>query len=226
MSTRTAEPPAIALLARVSGRFLPTFRNRPVGSERVTCVAAPQGGLRLSAETDLSIDRFELRQSVEARFDCALRPLSCMVTATSGSHRMSLELQIHGASAEVRCTLDGETQTRSMPNPDRPLLLIDNCFALHAFAAVVAGGGAGPSSVFNSIPACDSLKVTAPGAGPILMGGHDLGTPDITLRLAKEVEEHAWLRDGWVERLALPQAQMRIDWCPEASPASLQGGSR
>lgn len=225
MSSQVADRLEIAPLPGVAGRFLPTFRNRPVGEERVVWAAAPDGGLQLSAVTDLSIDRFQLRQSVEAGFDCAGRPRSCIVTATSGQHRMSLEIQISDGRIEVRCMLDGDTQTRTMPIPDRPLLLVDNCFALHAFAAVVARGGAGPSPAFTSIPAGNDLTVTAPGRGSILMGGHDLGAPDITLHLAKEVEEHAWLRHGWVERLALPRAQMRIDWCPEAL-LQAHGGSR
>jgi hypothetical protein len=215
MSAAIAEPLDVPLLAGISGRFLPLFRNRPVGHEIVRAATTAAGGLRLSAETDLAVERFQLRQSVEAEFDCALRPRSCIVSATSGPRQMSLEIQIRDDRADVRCILDGETQARVMLMPNQPLLLIDNCFALHAVAALLAGACTATPRLFTPIPACFELRATAPGAGAILLGGQDLGLPDVTMHLAGDLEEHAWIRGGWVERLALPRAQMRIDWRPD-----------
>ncbi len=212
MSSVVGAPPAEALLACCPGRFVPSFRNRPVGQETVRASLIAGGGARLSAETEIVIGRFALRQSVVADFDRALRPRSCRVTATSGSQELSLEVRLEDDRAVACHRWDWRSRSRIQPLTHEPLLLVDNCFSLHALAAIVAHRRAGEGPVFQSIPAFEELAVTAPGAAPVLLGGSELAPPSITLHLAPDLQEHAWIAGAWIERLVIPQMQIRVDW--------------
>jgi hypothetical protein len=205
-------PPVEALLACCRGRFVPSFRNRAVGQETVRASRIAGGGARLSAETEIVIGRFALRQSVVADLDGALRPRSCRVITTSGSQELSLEVTLEDHRAVACHRWGGRSRARTQALAHEPLLLVDNCFSLHALAALVAHRRAGEWAVFQSIPAFEELTVTVPGTAPVLLGGSELAPPAVTLHLAPDLQEHAWIAGAWVERLVIPQTQIRVDW--------------
>ena len=212
MSGVIGAPPAEALLACCPGRFVPSFRTRPIGQETVRASRIAGGGARLSAETEIVLGRFSLRQSVVAELDGALRPRSCRVTATIGSRELSLEVTLEGGRAVARHRWDGRSRSQTQPLTHEPVLLVDNCFSLHALVAIVAHRRAKEGAVFQSVPAFEDLAVTAPGIAPVLLGGSELAPPAVTLHLAPDLQEHAWIAGGWVERLMIPQTQIRVDW--------------
>jgi hypothetical protein len=207
-------PPAAAGLARAcgAGGFALFFRNRLVGRESARADPTPGGGLRLRAETALEAGRTRLRQEVLAEFDRGLRPACCIVTAEFNSKKMRLEIDLDRIRSTVRSLCNGREETRPLTLDHPPLLLVDNCFSLHALAALAVSSRGPGEGVFTSVPACVDLTVTSPGDRPVLLGGRDFGPPALTLRLAPDLQEHAWIRDGWVERLVVPQAQMRVEW--------------
>ena len=88
--------PGIETIVRAcgAGRFVPFFRNRPIGSETVRAETGPSGPLRLRSETEITVNRFSLRQTVIAGFTADLRPEWCTVDACVNSRRMSLEVEI------------------------------------------------------------------------------------------------------------------------------------
>ena len=222
----TAKPPGGAPLERLvmacaAGRFVPHFRNRAIGRETARLSVDARGRLCLRSETEITVNRFNLHQRLEARFDAGLRPEWCIVRAKVNSQPMTLELEIDGAGALLRSRDAGGARTVSRILRHPPLLLPDNAFAAHALAALgalraavpvePAACGAGPAA-FTALPSCEVLEAAAPGRGGVLLGGHGFPPPAITLRLTPDLDEHAWIDDGWVERLMVPQAQMRVDW--------------
>jgi hypothetical protein len=210
-------PPAATGLARAcgAGEFILFFRNRPVGRESARAAPTPGGGLRLKAETALQVGRARLRQEVVAEFDGGLRPESCIVTADFNSRQMRLEIEFDRMRAAARYLCDGREEARPITLDHPPLLLVDNCFSLHALAVLAAAGREAGEVIFTSVPASLDLTVTAPGERPVVLGGTDFGPPALTLHLAPDLQEHAWIHDGRVERLVVPQMQMRVDWITE-----------
>ena len=53
----------------------------------------------------------------------------------------------------------------------------------------------------------------------VLLGGREFPPPALSLRLTSELDEHVWLLHGWIERLVIPQAQMRIEWTQNLPPS-------
>ncbi|MBI4169399.1 MAG: hypothetical protein HY510_05615 [Acidobacteria bacterium] len=195
-----------------AGEFVLSFRNRPIGRESARAIPTPGGGLGLRVETALEVGRFLLRQEVVVDLDCALRPKCCRVTTVHDSQQMYLEMNFDQDRVVARYVRDGRERCRSIALDHPPLLLVDNCFSLHALAAVIARRRSGSETIFTSVPAAADLTVTAPGIRPVLLGGRDFGPPTLTLHLAPDLQEHAWIRGGWAERLVVPQAQMCVDW--------------
>lgn len=207
-------PAADLARACAAGEFALYVRNRPAGGESVRADPRPGGGLRLRVETALEAGRTRLRQQVLAEFDRDLRPACCIVTAEINSKRMRLEIELDRTRARVRQRCAGREEAQGIGLDHPPLLLVDNCFSLHALAALAVSSRGPDERIFTSIPASVDLTVTAPGDRPVLLGGKEFAPPALTLRLAPDLEEHAWIRAGWVERLVVPQAQMRVEWIP------------
>ncbi len=195
-----------------AGRFVPYFRNRPIGSESVRAEAGASGRLRVRAETEVAVGRFSLRQTVIAAFASDLRPEWCTVEATVNARRISLAVEVGRDRAVVayRSGTEGRTGRCDLTRP--PLLLVDNCFASHALAALAARGRPSATRVFLSLPACEDLPVTRSGTLKVLLGGREYAPPALSLRLTPDLEEHVWVADGWVERLVIARTQMRVEW--------------
>ena len=212
-----------ACAACASGRFVPSVRNRPIGQERVRLTLSAGGGIRLEAETDLALPRFSLRQEVTAEFGSALRPERCEVSARIDSRPMQIAIRIDGDRAAAHYRLDGQDQTREGDLAHAPLLLIDNCFSLHALSALRAGRDDGADRAFTSIPTFRDLTATAPGGSKVLLGGMEFNPPSVTLRLAPHLDEHVWSAGAWVERLVIPQLQIRVDWVQDPKGGRCDG---
>ena len=201
-----------------TGRFVPYFRNRVIGSETVRAVIGAGSRLRLSAETEIAIHRFDLRQTVVAEFAADLRPLWCTVEAVVNTRRFSLTVEA-GRDRAVVASRSGKEQRSSPCDLTRPpLLLVDNCFASHAFAALAAARHPTGAGEFLSLPACEDLPVTRSGGLKVLLGGREFAPPALSLHLTPELDEHVWLLGGWIERLVIPQTQMRIEWTANLPP--------
>lgn len=211
-----APPPAPGLaparLAAIceSGRFVVHHRNRPIGDERAILSVDHRGHLRLRATTQVAVNTFALRQEVDAGFDALLRPEWCIVSATINSRNVDMEIEVDRDAARLRARSPEGERATSFVLRHPPLLIPDNCFMAHALAALTALRGV--SRAFTALPPGDDLEVAAPGSGRVLLGGRVFPPPSIGLRLGADLDEHAWIEGGWVERLMVPQAQMRVDW--------------
>ncbi len=200
------------------GRFVPYFRNRPIGSETVRAEAGAAGRIRLRVETEIAIHRFDLRQTVVAEFAADLRPHWCTVEAVVNARPFTLTVEV-GRDRAVVASRSG-TEQRSAPCTitGPPLLLIDNCFASHALAALAAARHAPATDEFVSLPACEELRLTRAGGIKVLLGGREFTPPAFSLHLTPELDEHVWLLGDWIERLVIPQTQMRIEWTVNLPP--------
>ena len=210
-------------IARIcgAGRFVSLYRNRPIGSETIRAEAGPSGRLRVRAETEIAVNRFTLRQIVVAGFTDGFRPEWCTVEATVNSRRIGLDLDVGPDRAVVRYRSADQDRSTQCDLPHPPLLLVDNCFVSHALAALAAARQPQAASEFLSLPACEELSVTRPGALKVLLGGREFAPPALSLHLTPDLDEHVWLRGDWIERLLIPQTQMRIEW---AQNSTLPGG--
>lgn len=224
----------ILAAACATGCFVPHFRNRAIGKETARLTAEGGGRWRLRAETEIAVNRFSLRQTLEAAFDAGLCPEWCIVQGKVNSRPMSLEIEIKGRNALLRSRFAGQERALSRALRHPPLLLPDNAFAAHAVAALAAlssadaarfGSTAEPPSSwhlpFTALPAGEDLEVVAPGSSGVLLGGREFPAPAISLRLTPELDEHVWLAAGWVVRMMVPQAQMRVEWVLEEQ---MEGG--
>jgi len=219
--TLSADHPVVSACA--SGRFILHARNRPIGFETVRAKNAAAGGLRVQAETRVVLPRFELRQTVVAEYTADLRPLRCEVEATVNDRPFSVTIAIEAGRAVLVSRAGPDERSARIDLARAPLLLIDNCITSHAFAALAASHAPPGGDEYLSLPAGEGLRATrAPGLG-VLLGGQDLAPPALTLHLTPELDEHVWLRDNWVDRLVIPQTQMRIEWAHDPSPS---GGHR
>lgn len=201
-----------------AGRFVPYFRNRPIGLESVRAECGAAGGLRVRAETEITIHRFALRQTAIVELSPDLRPRRCAVDAWAGGRRTRLEVEIEADGAVLR-QRSGEQESatrRDLEHP--PLLLLDNCFVSHALAALAVLRPPAGAPPFLSLPAGEALTVTRPGASSVLLGGRELPPPALSLHLAPDLDEHIWTAGTWVDRLVLPQAQMRVEWTADSPP--------
>jgi len=195
-----------------AGRFVPFFRNRPIGSESARVETGAAGRLRLRAETEIAMNKFSLRQTVIAGFTADLRPEWCTVDVWVNSRRMTLEVEIDSDRAVTRYRSGDQVRPGRCDLARPPLLLVDNCFASHALAALAARRYPPATAVFISLPACEDLPVTRPGTMKVLLGGREFAPPALSLHLTPDLDEHVWVAGGWVERLVIPQSQMRVEW--------------
>ena len=199
------------------GRLVPSVRNRAVGQESSAAVERPDGGLQISVETEMAFGEVGLLQSVVASYDEMLRPEWCRVDATINSRTLQIEVDIGRRDAIARFSSDAGDEEKTIPLHGRPLLLLDNCFTLHALAAwsAVCGEGNEQSSVeaasHTALPIGRELRVSSPALERVCLGGADLGTPSVTLHLGPDLDEHVWFVDNWVERLAIPRLHVRVD---------------
>lgn len=212
MSAVLAPDPEAILRACADGRFVPLFRNRPIGEETVRAEPGADGRLLLRAETRITIRRFDLRQTVIAAFAPDLRPEWCRLEAVLDSGRVALEMEIGPNGAVTRHLSSGRERSGRVEFDRPPLLLLDNCFASHALAALGAVRHPQTAAVFVSLPACEDLPVTRAGTLKVLLGGRAYGPPTLTLHLTPDLDEHVWLSGGWAERLVIPQTQMSVEW--------------
>jgi len=204
-----AEPIARACGA---GRFVPFLRSRPIGSESVRAESGASGRLRVRVETEIAVNRFALKQTVIAEFTGDLRPEWCTVDACVGSRRVLLEVEIGPDRAVTRSRSEGRERTGECDLGRPPLLLLDNCFATHALAALAVRRLPPDTSVCLSLPACDDLPITRTGTLKVLLGGREFTPPALSLHLTPNLDEHVWVAGDWIERLMIPQTQMRVEW--------------
>ena len=211
---RAAPAPALDPIARAcgAGRFVSLYRNRPIGSESIRAEAGASGRLRVRAETEIAVNRFALRQTVVAGFAADLRPEWCTVEATVNSRRVCLEVDVGRDRAVVRHRSADQDRSAHCDLTRPPLLLLDNCFVSHALAALAAMRQPHGTAVFFSLPACEDLPVTRSGTLKVLLGGREFAPPALSLHLTPDLDEHVWLLGDWIERLVIPQTQMRIEW--------------
>jgi hypothetical protein len=221
VSAILAPGPEAILRACGTGRFVPSFRNRPMGAETVRAEPGPGGRLLLRAETEIAINRFTLRQTVIAGFAPDLRPEWCTLEATLNSGRVSLEVEIGRDGAVTRYRSGGQGRSGQLEFDRPPLLLLDNCFASHALAALSALNHPPATAMFVSLPAFEDLPVTRSGTMKVLLGGREFAPPALSLHLTPDLDEHIWVAGDWVERLVIPQTQMRVEW---ATPLPKNGG--
>ncbi len=199
------------------GRLVPSVRNRAVGQESSAVVERPDGGMQISVETEMAFGEGGLRQSVVASYDEMLRPEWCRVEATINSRTLQIEIDIGRRDAVARFSSDAGDEEKTIPLHGRPLLLLDNCFTLHALAAWSAVGGDGTErggvgdTIHTALPVGRDLRVSSPALERVCLGGADLGTPSVTLRLGPDLDEHVWFVNDWVERLAIPRLHVRVD---------------
>jgi hypothetical protein len=208
IEARSAGAPEI----RIAGLFVPFHRNRPFGEERVVSAGTARGGLRIEAATTFDLPRLSLRQEVIADYDAALRPVSCTMSAHVNGRTLRIEVQVDRNRALTSVVFEGHRREETIALDRAPLLLVDNCFAVHALAGLTALDRTAPGGTFRSIPASEVVTVAVPGASSLLLGGRDFGAPDVTMILARDLEEHFWLDGGWVSRLLIPQAHMGAEW--------------
>lgn len=206
-----------AMLGICSGKLIPSVRNRAVGQESSVAVERPDGGLQICVETELAFNELALRQSTIASFDETLRPEWCRVDATINSRILQVTVDIGARDAIVRVWADTGDEERSIVLRGRPLLLPDNCFTLHALSAWSALHGDRTqvddhdAAGFTPLPVGQDLRVSCQALRPVSLGGLDLGTPSMTLHLRPDLDEHVWLVDNRVERLAIPRLHVRVD---------------
>ena len=210
----TKDAPAHDAIARAcgAGRFVPFFRNRPIGQESVHAEIDASGGLSLRAETEIAIHRFALRQTVIAEFAAGLRLRWCTVDARVNSRRLSLGVEIDRDRAVAWCRSGEQGCPGRCDLEHPPLLLLDNCFASHALAALAARHHPPGPAAFTSLPAREKLTVTRPGTSKVLLGGREFAPPTLSLHLTPDLDEHVWAAGAWIERLVIPQSQMRVEW--------------
>jgi hypothetical protein len=55
----------------------------------------------------------------------------------------------------------------------------------------------------------------------VLLGGREFAPPALSLHLTPDLDEHVWVAGDWIERLVIPQTQMRVEWL---NPLPSQGG--
>jgi hypothetical protein len=201
-----------------AGRFVPFFRNRAIGSEAVGLETVAAGRLRLRAETEITMNRFSLRQTVIAGFTADLGPEWCTVDVCVNSRRMTLEVEIGRDKAVTRYRSGEQIRPGRCDLAHPPLLLVDNCFASHALAALAARRHPPAAAVFTSLPACEDLPVTRPGTMKVLLGGRAFAPPALSLHLTPDLDEHVWVAGGWIERLVIQQSQMRVEWTTTLLP--------
>jgi hypothetical protein len=196
---------------------MPMVRDRAVGHETSLAVDSPDGGLQISVETEMAFGEVGLRQSVVATYDEMLRPERCYVDATINSRTMQIEVVIGNRDAVVRVCGDAGDEERTIPLCGRPLLLIDNCFTLHALAAwsIVCGISSErddpEAAVHTALPAGRDLRTSRRRLERVSLGGVDLGRPSVTLHLGPDLDEHAWFVDNRLQRLAIPRLHVRVD---------------
>lgn len=212
MSAVLAPGPEAILRACADGRFVPRFRNRPIGEETVRAEAGADGRLLLRAETRIAMRRFNLRQTVIAAFAPDLRPEWCTLEAALDSGRVALEAEIGRNGAVTRHRSAGREREGRVEFDRPPLLLLDNCFASHALAALGARRHPQAAAIFVSLPAFEDLPVTRPGVLRVLLGGRAYAPPTLTLHLTPDLDEHVWMSGDWVERLIIPQTLMSVEW--------------
>jgi hypothetical protein len=205
------------------GRFVPSFRNRPIGEERVEWGPTSSGGIGLRAETAIAVGHTGLSQTVVAEFDAVGRPERCRISARRDSRESRIDVEVAGSRVQVQVAGDLECGSRVQDLPHEPLLLVDNCFSLHALSALLAFRAATSCGRFSSIPALQDLDVIAPGQAPVLLGGERFEPPTVTLRLTDALSEHVWICRGRVQRLIIPEIQIRVDWRPDPRD---EGGGR
>jgi len=219
--TLSADHPVVSACA--SGRFILHARNRAIGFEKARATRGRAGGLRVHAQTRIALHRFYLRQSVVTDYSAILRPLRCSVEAKVDDRRFSLTIAIEGERAFIVSRAGSKERSARIDLARPPLLLIDNCMTSHAFAALAASQAPPGEDEYLSLPAGEELRATRERGLGVLLGGQELAPPALTLHLTPELDEHVWLRDGWVDRLVIPQTQMRIEWAHDSYPS---GGHR
>src|SRR5206468_13112826 len=124
--------------------------------------------LLLRAETRIAMRRFNLRQTVIAAFAPDLRPEWCALEAALDSGRVALEAEIGRNGAVTRHRSAGREREGRVEFDRPPLLLLDNCFASHALAALGAMRHPQAAAIFVSLPAFEDLPVTRPGVLRVL----------------------------------------------------------
>lgn len=199
------------------GRFVPHFRNRPAGQESVK-IAAGDGCLGMRVTTELEIHGLTVRQSVTAWFDRTLHPRRCMLFSGTDLRDPKLDLVLDGARAVKRYRHGNGVRMEAVVLRRTPLLLIDNCFALHALAGLIVQRRRHHEDAYESIPAFRELRVTAPGTAGVLLGGEVYPAPSVTIHLAPGFDEHIWLGEPWVDRLIVAWMHLRADWIRDGGP--------
>jgi hypothetical protein len=212
-----APAPAVAasVLPRRAGRFEAFLRNRMIGQEVMQAAETDGGGLRLEAVTTLGINGSTLSQTTTAVFGPDLRPEWCIVALNFGLHSMGLELRVEGWRASALYDVGGRHRAVTKDLTREPLLLVDNCFSLHALGAVLVGRQVPEGRSYTALPAFEDLRATLPGAAAVLLGGREYDPPTVTLEVRRDLQEHVWLGDGWMERLVAPHLHLRVDWIRE-----------
>jgi len=218
MSAVPSSPADPIVRACGTGRFVPYFRNRPIGSETVRAEVGAAGRIRLRVETEIAIHRFDLRQTVVAEFAADLRPRWCTLEAMVNARPFSLTVEVDLDRVVVASRSGTEQRSTPCDITRPPLLLVDNCFASHALASLAAARHAPAIDAFLSLPACEELRLTRPGVLKVLLGGREFKPPALSLHLTPELDEHVWLLGDWIERLVIPQTQMRIEWTANLPP--------
>jgi hypothetical protein len=195
--------------------FIAFLRNRAVGEERVRVLRDPGEGTVLEALTRIAVGSFRLAQTAVAGLGSDLRPKWCRVTAKQPSMTMSLEIVVDSERARVRHRIGDRAAERTVPLSAAPLLLVDNCFALHALAALSVLRAGAASRSWLALPAGRAVTARSPGEGEVPTGGWVYARPDLTLHLADGLVEHAWAVDGRIDRLMVPVLQMRVERTPD-----------
>ena len=221
MSAILASGPEAIVRACADGRFVPRFRNRPIGQETVRAEAGADGRLLLRAETRIAIRGFTLCQTVIAAFAPDLRPEWCTLEADLDTGRVALEAEIGRNGAVTRHRSGGRERSGRVEFDRPPLLLLDNCFASHALAALGVMRHPPGTDPFVSLPAFEDLPVTRTGTLKVLLGGREYAPPTLSLHLAPDLDEHVWMSGDWVERLIIPQTLMSVKW---STPFPQRGG--
>ena len=194
-----------------AGRFVPHVRNQPIGFESARIERGSGGVLSLRAETEIRFRRLVLRQSVSAEFDGGLAPRWCAVESVVNERPSSLHVEILRDHAVVVSRSGRDTRSARVDLKRPPLLLLDNAFVSHALAAVAAADEAAPPE-YLSLPAGEPMTATRGPASGVWLGGRVYERPSVTLHLTPDLDEHVWLRDGWIERMILSPMQMRVEW--------------
>jgi hypothetical protein len=199
-------------LEGLSGVFVARFRNRPFGHEEVSVTPAPGSCILIRATTIIDAKPMSLHQEMSAIFDEGLRPRLCEIAGSLNGQPLEMRLEIGDEEATVQLRHGERADAGTHRLTREPLLLVDNCFVLHAVAGLAVGRGIEDDSTFASIPAFDEMKATRGAGARVLLGGHDFDPPAVTLHLAPHLSEYVWIEDVWVHRLVIPTAHMIVDW--------------